>query len=118
MRERTSKVASVIVVLVGGLALIGWAFNIGILKSVRPGRVSMNPTTAIAFILAGASLWLLLIEQADQRIRRIGQVLAFIVALIGFLKLGEYLLGWDLHMDHVLFRGKLADGSFGLTRIA
>ena len=56
-----AKVASVAVILVSCLVLVGWALDVETLKTVFPGMVAMNPGgTAVGFLLAGASLWLLL----------------------------------------------------------
>jgi protein-S-isoprenylcysteine O-methyltransferase Ste14 len=54
-----ARAASITVVLVGCLVFIGWILDIGILKSVLPGLVTMKANTALCFILAGAALWLL-----------------------------------------------------------
>ena len=53
------KAACIITVIAGLSVLIGWYFDIQILKSVGPQFNSMNVNTAIAFILSGCSLWLL-----------------------------------------------------------
>ncbi len=54
-----SRVAGAAVILMGGLVLLGWLFDIEILKSVIPGMIAMNPgATAVAFMLAGVSLWI------------------------------------------------------------
>jgi hypothetical protein len=44
---------------VGSLVLVGWTLDIATLKSVAPGFVTMKANTALAFLLAGVSLWLL-----------------------------------------------------------
>ena len=45
-------------ILIGGLVLAGWAFDVAVLKSLIPGLTAMNPGgTALAFLLAGVSLW-------------------------------------------------------------
>ncbi len=49
-------VAGMGVILVGSLSLFGWSYDIAAFTSVIPGFVSMNPVTAIAFVLSGLSL--------------------------------------------------------------
>ena len=91
-----SKSASVIAVLVGCLVLVGWALEVDVLKRILPGLVAMNPTTAMAFVLAGVSLWLLRAQNMPLRIRRIVQGFASVVALVGLLKLLESCSGGTL----------------------
>jgi PAS domain S-box-containing protein len=87
-------------------------FDIPTLKSVLPGLATMKANTALAFILAGASLWLLQTlspasgrdGRGRGRTRRVAQVCAIIVVLLGLLTLSEYLFGWDLGIDQLLFK--------------
>ena len=51
--------ASVIPVVVGALALIGWSMDVEALKRIVPGLTAMNPATAIGFICLGWSLGVL-----------------------------------------------------------
>ena len=104
-----SQVASAIVILVGCLVLVGWMYNITILKSVLPGLVPMKANTALNFILAGVSLWLSQAKQAHKSgIRRyILQACLSIVLLISVLTLIEYLLGWNLGIDQLWFKDPL-----------
>ena len=101
------KAASAIAILIGCSVLVGWTIDVDVLKRILPGLVAMNPTTAIAFVLAGMSLWLLRAQNTASRLRRIGQGLAFAVALVGLIKLVGILAGLDVGIDHLLFRGKL-----------
>ncbi len=97
-------------ILVGCLVLVGWVLNINALKSVLPGLETMKANTALAFVLAGLSLWLLWTGQADPpggTRRYIARVCAAIVSLMGLLTLSEYLLGWDLGIDQLLFKESL-----------
>src|SRR3990172_2508145 len=100
-----SRAASVTVFLVGCLVLIGWWLDIPTLKSIFPGLVTMKANTALCFILSGVSLWLLqTTEQTEKRRRRIAQGCAFAVSLVGLLTLSQYLFGWNLGIDQLLFR--------------
>jgi signal transduction histidine kinase/DNA-binding response OmpR family regulator/HPt (histidine-containing phosphotransfer) domain-containing protein len=102
-----SQAAGAAVVVVGALVLIGWAFNVETLKSVIPGMVAMNPGgTAIAFILSGAAL-LLVQEQSTPGLRRLGQVIGAIVALLAAERLIEYALGSHRGPDTWLFAERL-----------
>ncbi len=98
------KAASAIVILVSCLVLAGWILDIPTLKSVLPSWVTMKANTALAFIVSGVSLWLLGKKGAAQRRRRIGQVLALSVAIVGLLTLSQYLFNWNLGIDQLVFR--------------
>ncbi|HEY5594754.1 MAG TPA: ATP-binding protein [Nitrospiria bacterium] len=113
-----SGAAGLLVMAVGSLVLIGWTVDVPRLKSIFPSLVPMNPATALAFILAGASLGLLGMKQAGPRARRFGKACAFIVALVGLIKLGGYLFGLEIGFDQVLFREKLGAQGFYPNRMA
>jgi hypothetical protein len=50
------RTASTAAALVGLIVLIGWGFNIELLKTALPGYCAMDVSTAVAFILMGISL--------------------------------------------------------------
>ncbi|MBA2269066.1 MAG: PAS domain S-box protein [Chthoniobacterales bacterium] len=102
-----SRGASIFAVLVSCFVLVGWTFDVEILKSLLPGFLAMNPVTALAFILAGASLWLLSAEGGDPRLVRLARGLALIVALVGLLKIVEISSGLEIGVDRLLFPEKL-----------
>jgi hypothetical protein len=97
-----SQAGSATAIVVGLLVLAGWIGDISSFKSVLPGLTTMKANTALAFILAGVSLWILQREQTSQNTRRIGQACAAVVALVGMLTLSEYVLDWDLGLDQLL----------------
>jgi PAS domain S-box-containing protein len=84
--------------------LVSWGLDNAVLKSVFPGAVTMKANTALAFVLAGMSLWMLGTDQASLRRRRIAVACAALVALIGSLTFAEYLFGWNLGIDQLLFQ--------------
>ncbi len=77
--------------------LAGWVFDVGGLKRVFPGLVAMNPVSAVAFVLSGASLFL----PVEGRDRALSWGLALIVVLVGLLGLGVALSGQDIGADHM-----------------
>jgi PAS domain S-box-containing protein len=106
--RRVSQVAGVVAMFVGCFVLLGWTLDVEVLKRVLPRLVAMNPVTAIAFVLAGAALLLLLRKDAeDKGSGPLGQGLALAVALVGLLKLVGLVWGWDSGVDQLLFREKL-----------
>jgi len=56
-RRNTARVISIAVIIAGVVVIIGWCFDIGFLKSIRPSWVSMKFTTAFAFVLSGITLY-------------------------------------------------------------
>ena len=109
-----TQAASAFAILVGLLVLVGWWRDIEPLKRMLPGLVAMNPTTALACILAGAALYFQRAASPGHRRRRLAQVCAGLVALVGLLTLGGALTGWDPGLDQLLFREKL--GAVGTLR--
>ncbi|MBI5180253.1 MAG: hypothetical protein HZA05_02470 [Nitrospirae bacterium] len=89
-----TQVAGNIVIFIGCIILIGWLFNIPILKDIIPGTPKMMPNTAIAFVFAGIAL------RYKGRIAHAG---AIIVIAVGILTLSQYIFGIDLKIDQLLF---------------
>lgn len=110
MTTTVAKTASAVGIFIGGVVLIGWIFDISLLKSVLPGFVTMKANTALSFLLAGVSLWLST-QMREMRgitsasfLRLIAQGCAIIVVFTALLTLCQYLLGWNLGIDELLFR--------------
>src|SRR5262245_10227252 len=114
--------ASGLVVLAGCLALAGWLFDMETLKSVLPGRIAMNPVTAVCFILGGTggALWAVAPPEAGPGggAARLAAVCGGIIAGVAVLRLGGYLFGWDTGVDQLLFRSKLDVGGAFPNRMA
>ena len=75
----------------------------------------MKANTALAFTLAGVSLWILQREQTSQSTHLIGQACAAVIALAGMLTLSEYVLDWDLGLDQLLV--KEPSGAVGTSHL-
>ncbi|MEG4811227.1 PAS domain S-box protein [Microcoleus sp. F8-D3] len=103
MNKRISQMASLLVIAIGCLVLLGWQFDISLLKSGFPGMIStMKANTAICFLLAGVSLRLLQYQRTRLH-DRIAQGMAGFIVIIGMLTLIQYIFGWKLGIDEWLF---------------
>ncbi len=99
-----AKIAGGFVFIAGIAVLVGWAFDIALLKSVFPGLVTMKANTAAGMALCGLTLALLSREKLSTTIRFCAAVLAIVVALLGVLTLSEYFFDWNFRIDELLFR--------------
>lgn len=95
-----------VVALEGLAVLLGWALHSAALRGVFPGLVAMNPATAVAFVLAGLSLWLLAPGPVTGWRQPVAMASALLVALVALAKLASF-AGWDLGVDQLLFRREL-----------
>ena len=114
-----AQCASLSVVCLGVSVLAGWLFDIEWLQGLHPVWVTMKANSAFCFVLAGLALWLVCRGSATGFKLRLAQACALTIVGVGLLTLGEYLFGWDLGIDHLLFRGHKAElGSPILGRMA
>ncbi len=99
---RASKIMAALAGTLAALVLFGWAANIQVLKSIRPGFPNMKPNGALCLLALSVAVWL-----AHDPRRRLGPIvaraLAGFAALVGGLTLVEYFSGWNLHIDQALF---------------
>ena len=92
---------ALLVAALGLIVLAGWALDVPLIKSALPGAIEMKANTALCFMLAGGALFLRLQTPSWQRL---AQSMALAVAAIGLATLGEYVFGWQLGIDQLLFR--------------
>ena len=105
MNNRISQITSLFVIAIGCFVILGWQFDINLLKSGFYGmELTMKPNTALCFLLAGMSLRLLQCQRLTRRGHRVAQGMAVVVMGIGLLTLSQYLFGWNLHIDQLLFQ--------------
>src|SRR6516165_2595650 len=85
---RVVDVACAGCMLSGILVLVGWQFDIEVLKTLlHPLRTAMNPVSAVSFILASISLWTQRRESAAAVWRVVGLACAMAVITIAVLRL-------------------------------
>jgi hypothetical protein len=85
-KRKIAKVLSLVVIIAGFTVMIGWIFDIGVLKSISPAWISMKFDTAIAFILSGITLYFLV--RAGEGEFDKAQVVLSITSLIIILLMG------------------------------
>lgn len=112
-----SKAAGIFVFLIGLSGLIGWTFDIAVLKSILPQWVAMKANTALCFLLSGLSLGL--IHKNHRAFDLIQKMAAVFVALVGALTLIEYVFGQDFGIDQwFLKKPETAVGTFISDRMS
>ena len=111
--ESLSRGAGIVGVVTGVLVLIGWQFDIGLLKSIHPGLVTMKANVALGLLLIGAALWLQVGEASRSASgwRLVEQGAAGAVALLGAVTLFESITNSNFGIDQWLFREP--EGAFG-----
>jgi PAS domain S-box-containing protein len=100
-----ARVAAGIGVLVGLICLAGWIFDVRTLTSLVPGAVEMKANTALCFVLCGLAL-ILLAGRPSTSVEGAARATAVFAACIGLATLGEYLFGWQLGIDELLFHDR------------
>ena len=95
-------VAAILVVALGALALVGWALGVPFLTRIRADAPTMKVNTALSFVAAGLSLWLLRAESAVGSRRTAGVTCAAFVFGFGALTFAEYCGSLDLGIDRLL----------------
>jgi signal transduction histidine kinase len=100
-----AKWASITAMLAGYHVLLGWAFDIDVLKRPWSSFSSMKANTAVCSILAGVALYLWQTQRPILRKHRliVIRVCASITAAIALLTLSQFLFGVNLGIDQLLF---------------
>jgi len=98
-----ARLGAYLPIAIGGSVVIGWMLNVSALLSILPGRVTMKPNTAIAFICAGLALALLTRQSVSPPTRNLAALFSAVVVAIGLVTLLEYILHRNLGIDEILF---------------
>lgn len=103
------KLLMSIIFCIGALAVIGWKFDLLLLKQVFPSLPVIAPNTAILFMFTSLSLFFVSLKKltTPQQISVI--LFSLIITLTGFLTSIEYLLNLELGIDNLLFAEKMKE---------
>ncbi|WP_293148981.1 PAS domain S-box protein [Microcoleus sp. bin48.metabat.b7b8b9.023] len=106
-----SKKAGIAVIAIGCTVMLGWIFDLQLLKSIFPELPSMKANTAFCFILSGLSLFLQQRRRAKSttiKPQKIDKALivssSLLIILISLFTLIQYSSNLDLGIDQLLFK--------------
>jgi len=108
--QRWSRYLVVCLVSIAFVVLLGWQFDMSLLKTFFLPPVAMNPLTAICFNLVGFSVWLLITNASTKT----AYVLAILAITIGLLRFGDLFFGFNINADSFLYTEKLLRENAGI----
>jgi diguanylate cyclase (GGDEF)-like protein len=101
---------------IAAIVIAGWALGDDTLKRVGLGSVTMNPITALAFLLFGAGL--VARSRNGRKATTFGTVLIGGAGCIGAIKLVDLIFGTHFDIDAILFPSQLSAGYVRPSRMA
>lgn len=101
--QKISHILTLLVILFSFLIISGWVFNIPLLRGDILGFYASKFNTALTFLIAGLSLFLLQNFKENRILKTISRILAVFVLLIGIITLSEYVLGLNFGMDQLFY---------------
>jgi signal transduction histidine kinase len=109
LRDRLPAVAPLASAVVGFGVLVGWLFDVAVLKGGHPSLVPVRPNLALFFILIGTALQLRRSGSANRWARIVATGCVALAALICAATWLEYLLGRDFGLDGLLVQPRPRD---------
>jgi len=110
--KQFSRWSAIFVAAGGVVVLTGWLLGSESLKRVAVGASAVNPITALGFVSAGISLLCFCTVKPHPLLNPLyGRVFATVLCVIGLLKLGQFVFGWQLDFDQWLFHHQLQAGA-------
>ena len=98
-----SRAGAAVAMIIGGLVLAGWVFNVSALQTILPGLPPMVPNTALGLLTSGASLSLWRANGTGTVKSRLAWALAVIPLFLGLLTIAEYVFHQELGIDRIFF---------------
>jgi PAS domain S-box-containing protein len=102
-----TRLGACALIALGFSVLVGWSANIPSLLTVVPGRISMKPNSAIAFVCAGLAILYLTKDNLSRNSRAFAAVFSSMVLAIAAITLVEYSANLNLGIDQFLFKDPL-----------
>jgi len=98
--ERLAWLAGLLALALGAVVMVGWLFDVEVLRKGHPSFESMKANAALGLVLLGAAIIL-----RHPRSERVGvaRTAAGAASLIGALTLAQYVFALDLGIDELMF---------------
>jgi PAS domain S-box-containing protein len=96
--------AGMLALALGIAVLLGYAMGIPALATVVPGHTIARPNAAVGLLLGGLAVLLLRRGGVGGWRRRAGRLSVLLMLVLGGATLSEYLFGWRLGIDQLLFQ--------------
>ncbi len=107
------SIVSLLMIILGVSALVGWQLNVPALRSIVPDLAPMNPLTAVMVLLLAVAIMSMGKGWRAGRLRRlIVSVAAMGSIFFGVAILARYLFSVDTGLDTLLYADKLEWGGF------
>ena len=101
--KNLTRIFASITFAIGFAALLGWILDVEVLKRIHPALVTMKANTSVCLMLVATSVLLLQDRSVSTVKRRLAQVGAVFVALVGLVTLSQHVFGWNVGLDQWLF---------------
>jgi PAS domain S-box-containing protein len=108
--RRWAKGLSIALLVIACAVLLGWQFDLSVLRTFFLPPVAMNPLTAICFVLLGLSLQF----SKSPDLRRTAKLFAALVIMAGIARFGDLLFGVSIQADSFLYADKLLKENNGV----
>ncbi len=110
MQRRFAAIAAVMLVALGAAVLVGWAFDIALLRTIIPHSNAMKANSAAAFVGSGIAVYLLATRKQTTVSIQIAFMFTVLVALLAGLTLLQYIANVNLGVDELLFADPFVAG--------
>ena len=100
---RTTVITALLALAIATVSLLGWIFDLEILRTFNQDWTSIKVNTALGTIFSVTSLLLF----ASGQKKRLAFLLAFSVFLLGVVSLCQYLFHWNANIDELFFLDKM-----------
>jgi PAS domain S-box-containing protein len=97
--KKLISIVSICTIFIGIAVILGWVFEIEILKSVIAGYATMKFNTAFCFIITGCILYLLNNENS----RVITTLLSFVLILLSTASFFQDIFNFNIGIDQLIF---------------